>query len=153
MTLPELLTLLAFAAVTLVSVMMLVSDFTARVRYWYNLVRSNTEVLLTNRRTARRAELALFSWKEHGLWMHDVALDTLTVITQLEPHDPQALAHLHRVAEVLRQQLEIIDGAFTKTFRCTPEEWRARRSREKPLYVSERTGKAVDREDGHRSSN
>jgi len=53
--------------------------------------------------------------------MHDVARDTLTILTQLEPPTSAAdLATLHRVVEALTEQLRIVDGDFARTFRCSP---------------------------------
>lgn len=116
------------------------------VTYYEGLIRANFQILATNKLAHARAELALFSWKEHGLWMHDVARDTLTVLSQLEPTNPAELESFHRVVAALTEQLHIIDGDFVHTFRCSPEQWRARRAFERPLFVSTRTGKPVDRE-------
>jgi len=114
------------------------------VRYYEGLIKANVQVLANNRRVLNTSELLLFQWKEHGLWMHDVARDVLTAVGHLEPANPGDLEALHRVQAALTEQLQLIDGSFYRTFHLTPEEYRERRRRANLVYVSDRTGKQVN---------
>lgn len=116
---------------------------TRQVRYYEGLVKANVQVLTNNKRVCRHAELSLFSWKEHGLWMHDVTQDTLTVMSYLRPVDANAVETLDRVTAALIEQLQVIDGDFERTFQLSPEEYRKNRNA-KVLCVSDVTGKPVD---------
>lgn len=95
-----------------------------RVRYWHELVTGNGKICYHNQKLLNKIELTSFGVREHTLWMHDIHRDTLLVISQLDPKDPEQLMALQRVQSCLQQALNVIDENFYHTFKKTPEQYR-----------------------------